>query len=234
MSDVASPVVGVTSNQSALVAMPPGTPRSSATEIETPSGLKRTRTDGAPPVGTAVRLAREDATTVLGDFAHPTTSSELLARASALSEVLLAHRAFKSEFDAFCAEVASASTPVHGARPAPHRARAAAFGPHDFHCASRAHRRARHRARGAGFGQQPSGDPATHVFVNTLAPDTIAAFVKHFLIAGQVNSHDYQFLLLDSKAAFNKRKAFAGTRSSRASFRTTPPSSPRTTPSTTA
>ena len=56
-----------------------------------------------------VELARWNAASVLHDFASATASAELLAHTTSLNAVLLAHRALKNRFEAFRAEVASAT-----------------------------------------------------------------------------------------------------------------------------
>ena len=102
MADVVSPVIGSTPNPSVMVALPSGTPQLCPNESATPCGSKRARPGAlTPSEGATVQLARTNAAAVLSDFAHAAVSSELLAHAKTLNEVLLAIRALESRFDSF-------------------------------------------------------------------------------------------------------------------------------------
>ena len=217
MDDVVSPAIGMTPNHSALAAMPPDMPQPFANETVTPSRSKRTRPDdGTPSGGAMVQLTRQNASSVLHGFANATAYAELLARSKSFKAVLLAHRVLENRFEAFHAEVASA-TAVHDLH------LAALASAHDLRIIALAARPsglttfvaplAPLDTRATSLEAAPADLPldddseAAHVFVDRPLPaDAIVCYVRNVVIAGKVTSEDFQYLEPASRGALNKRE----------------------------
>ena len=200
MSGVVSPAAFLVSDQSARVAKPSGMPPAA----ETPAG-KRARSDleQTPSGESALRVARENAVSILSNFANAASSSENLANASALEELRLALRKSDDRFDALCATNASSLASFESrlsaleSRPSA----ATAFAAPLANLAVQVHALEKKFA-----SSTDEADSDAHVFDDGLAPGAVTVFVRNVHTPG-IGPGQFGFLSPESRAALNKREA---------------------------